>query len=88
MIFNRFEWRKDSINEYPKIHPTQKPINLLKRLIEVFTDEGDVVLDPVAGSASTLRACAELKRNAYGFEIKKDFYKMAKEKMISENILK
>lgn len=88
MIFNWFEWKKDPINEYPKIHPTQKPINLLKRLIEVFTDEGDVVLDPVAGSASTLRACAELKRNAYGFEIKKDFYKMAKEKMISENILK
>ena len=39
------------------------------------------------GSASTLRACAELKRNAYGFEIKKDFYNQAKEKMISDNIL-
>lgn len=39
------------------------------------------------GSASTLRACAETNRNCYGFEIKKDFYKMAKEKMISEDIL-
>ena len=39
------------------------------------------------GSASTLRACAELKRHAYGFEIKKDFYNQAKEKMISEDIL-
>ena len=87
MIFNWFEWKRDSSKQYPKIHPTQKPIILLKRLIEIFTDEGDVVIDPVAGSASTLRACAELGRNAYGFEIKKDFYNQAKEKMISEDIL-
>ena len=86
MIFNWFEWRRDN-KIYPKIHPTQKPIALLKRLIEIFTDEGDVVIDPVAGSGSTLRACAELRRNCYGFEIKKDFYNLAKEKMISEDVL-
>lgn len=86
MIFNWFEWKRES-KKYPKIHPTQKPIALLKRLIEIFTDEGDVVIDPVAGSASTLRACAELNRNCYGFEIKKNFYKLAKEKMISEDAL-
>ena len=68
---------------YPKIHPTQKPVNVLKRLIEIYTDPYDVVIDPVAGSGSTLRACAELNRNCYGFEIKKDFYKLAKEKMLS-----
>jgi site-specific DNA-methyltransferase (adenine-specific) len=39
------------------------------------------------GSATTLRACAELNRNCYGFEIKKDFYKLAKEQMINEDIL-
>ena len=83
MIFNWFEWKKDNSKEYPKIHPTQKPVNLLKRLIEIFTDEGDVVIDPVAGSGSTLRACAELNRSCYGFEIKKDFVKQAKEKMLS-----
>ncbi len=83
MIFNWFEWKRDSSKEYPKIHPTQKPVNLLKRLIEIFTDEGDVVIDPVAGSGSTLRACAELNRNCYGFEIKKDFYKKANEQMLS-----
>ena len=80
MIFNWFYWERDTI--YPKIHPTQKPINLLKRLIEIFTDEGDVVIDPVAGSGSTLRACSELNRSCYGFEIKKNFYKDAKEKML------
>lgn len=83
MIFNWFEWRRDNSKEYPKIHPTQKPVSLLKRLIEIFTDEGDVVIDPVAGSGTTLRACAELNRSCYGFEIKKNFYNDAKEKMLN-----
>lgn len=80
MIFNQFNWRKDS--GYPKLHPTQKPVNLLKELIQIFTDEGDTVIDPVAGSGSTLRAAYELRRNSYGFEIKKDFYKKANEEML------
>lgn len=72
MVFNVMDWVKDTNSE--KIHPTQKPVSLLKTLIEIFTDEGDVVIDPVAGSGSTLVAAIELNRKAYGFEIKKDFY--------------
>ena len=87
MIFNWFEWKRDNAKVYPKIHPTQKPVNLLKQLIEIFTDEGDVVIDPVAGSGTTLRACAELKRSCYGFEIKKDFYRYAKEKMLTNIVV-
>ena len=83
MVFNWFEWRRDSSKEYPKIHPTQKPINVLKRLIEIFTDEGDVVIDPCAGSGSTLRAAAEMGRNAYGFEVNTKFYTEATEKMLA-----
>ena len=82
MVFNWFEWKRDNKSEYPKLHPTQKPVNLLKRLIEIFTDEGDVVIDPVAGSGTTLRAAHELGRSSYGFEIDKTFYKDAKEKML------
>ncbi|MDD3138927.1 MAG: site-specific DNA-methyltransferase [Lachnospiraceae bacterium] len=82
MILNWFEWQRDSAKEYPKIHPTQKPVAVLKQLIEIFTDPGDVVIDPCAGSGTTLRACMELGRNSYGFEIKKDFYKRAKEEML------
>ena len=82
MIFNWMEWNRDNSRQYPKIHPTQKPVNLLKRLIQIFTDKGDTVIDPVAGSGTTLRACAELGRNAYGFEVDKDFYRNAKEKML------
>lgn len=77
MIFNWFPWEMEK--DKNKIHPTQKPIPVLKRLIEIFTDEEDVVIDPVAGSGSTLIACKQLNRSAYGFEIKKDFYKKAVE---------
>lgn len=82
MIFNWFEWKRDNSSEYPKIHPTQKPVSLLKKLIEVFTDDGDVVIDPVAGSGTTLRAALELNRNSYGFEVNRDFCKKANEEMI------
>lgn len=83
MIFNWFEWKRDSSKQYPKIHPTQKPVSVLKRLIEIFTDVGDTVIDPVAGSGTTLRAAAELGRNAYGFEIDKKIYRAATEQMLS-----
>ena len=81
MVFNWFKWEKDG-KEIPKIHPAQKPVAVLKRLIEIFTDEGDVVIDPCCGSGSTLRAAAELNRSAFGFEIDKTFYKRAKEEML------
>lgn len=82
MVFNWMNWVTDNT---PKVHPTQKPVPVLKRLIEIFTDAGDVVIDPVAGSGSTLRACAEINRECYGFEIKKDFFKLANE-MLLKNI--
>lgn len=82
MIFNWFQWEKDGKN-IPKIHPAQKPVCVLKRLIEIFTDEGDVVIDPCAGSGSTLRAAMELGRHSYGFEISKEFYRRAKEEMLT-----
>jgi len=81
MIFNWFQWEKDG-KDIPKIHPAQKPVKLMKRLIETFTDPGDVVIDPCFGSGSTGRACMELKRNFYGFEINKEFYRRAKEEML------
>ena len=80
MVFNVIDWEQDSRNAlYEKIHPTQKPVKLLEKLIEIFTDPGDVVIDPVAGSGSTLIAANNLDRKAYGFEIKKDFFRAATE---------
>jgi len=84
MIFNCIDWPRDNVNE--KIHPTQKPVALLEKLIKIFTDEGDVVIDPCAGSGSTLIAAENLNRKSFGFEIKMDFYTYAT-KWINENKL-
>ena len=75
------DWQKDSVTE--KVHPTQKPVRLLENLIEIFTDKGDVVIDPCAGSGSTLLAATHIGRPSYGFEIKKDFFKAANERVLS-----
>lgn len=82
MIFNWQYWVKDD-KSIPKLHPNQKPLNVLKPLIYLFTDENDVVIDPCAGSGTTLRAAKELKRNAYGFEISKEFFNRAKYEMLN-----
>lgn len=81
MIFNWFSWEKDG-KDIPKIHPSQKPVKVLKQLIEIFTDPGDVVIDPCCGSGSTLRAAMECGRSAYGFEIDRNFYQRAKDEML------
>ena len=81
MVLNWFEYCRDGNIE--KIHPTQKPVKLLKKLIEIFTDPGDVVIDPCAGSGSTLRAACETGRNSYGFEVSRNFYSLAINKMLT-----
>lgn len=86
MVFDWMPWERDG-DTYPKIHPAQKPVALLKKLIEIFTDPGDVVIDPCCGSGTTLRAAKELGRNAYGFEISKEFYRRAKTEMLDDNAL-
>lgn len=77
MVMNVIDWIQDDITSplYRKIHPTQKPIKLLEQLIEIFTDEGDVVIDPVAGSGSTIIAAENLGRKGYGFEIDRKLHK-------------
>lgn len=86
MVFNCIDWTKD--NDTPKIHPTQKPVKLLQNLIELFTDKGDVVIDPVAGSVTTLLAAMNCDRKAYGFEIKKNYYNEAKKLIEGKRIMK
>lgn len=81
MVFNWMEWKRDG-RDIPKIHPTQKSVGTLKDIIRIFTDPGDVVIDPCAGSGSALRAALELGRNSYGFEIDRKMCKRAREEMI------
>jgi len=77
MVYNIIDWERDTKTTVK--HPTQKPIGLIKKLIEIFTDPEDIVIDPVAGSGISLIAALELDRQSYGFEIKKDFHKDAME---------
>ena len=80
MVMNVMEWTREL--GAPKVHPTQKPIPLLESLIDLFTDPGDVVIDPCAGSGSTLVAAANLGRQPFGFEIDRRFVKAFNEQMV------
>lgn len=59
---------------YKAIHPTQKPVRLLERLLALTTQPGDVVLDPFSGSCSTAVACINTERKFIGFEIDSEYY--------------
>ena len=63
------------------LHPTQKPLALMKYLIEMVTIEGQVVLDPFCGSATTLVAAKELGRKYIGIEQNEEFYEIAKNRL-------
>lgn len=64
-----------------KTHPTEKPTTLLRYLIESITDEGDIILDPFAGTGSTLEAAKETGRGYIGIEIDEDFYEIMVERL-------
>lgn len=64
-----------------RIHPTQKPLELIKKLIELTTKENDIVLDPFMGSGTTAVACKELNRRYIGFEISNEYYKLSQERL-------
>jgi site-specific DNA-methyltransferase (adenine-specific) len=70
-------WEKNNhttSKEYCGWHPTQKPIELLERMILAYTNEGDTVLDIFSGSGSTMIACSRTKRNFIGSELDSDYY--------------
>ena len=64
-----------------RIHPTEKPIELLKRLIEIHSNKGSVVLDCFGGSFSTGLACMELAREFIGIELDNNYFEIAKERL-------
>ena len=72
-------------DHYSAIHPTQKPVRLIERLIFLVSKEGDTVLDPFSGSGSTAIACLNTGRNFIGFEIDKEYYYDSAMKRIQEH---
>ena len=64
-----------------RLHPTQKPVELLEYLVKTYTNEGDTVLDNCAGSGTTGVACKNLHRNLIGIELDKDYFEVAKNRI-------
>lgn len=62
-------------------HPTQKPCEVIYKLLNIHTKEGDLVLDPFIGSGTTAVACHKLNRKYIGFEIDKGYYDMATKRL-------
>lgn len=72
---------KESRNNYSAIHPTEKPVRLLERLLALVTKRGCLVLDPFGGSFSTVDACINLGLDCIAIEIDKEFYDHGKKRI-------
>ena len=71
-------------SEMDGFHPTQKPVDLLRYLIRTYSNEGDTILDNCMGSGTTAVACIKEKRHFIGFELNKDYYDKACQRIESE----
>lgn len=69
-----------------KLHPTEKPIDLLKLYISNSSQEGDIILDPFAGSGSTLVAAKELNRQYIGYEIDKEYFDVTCNRILNNKL--
>lgn len=70
------------VNNYSRIHSSQKPVELLEYLIKTYTDENDIVLDNAMGSGTTGVACKNLNRQFIGIESDQEIFKLAEERII------
>ena len=79
---------RNTVLRYPcgthEIHPTQKPVNLMRNLVLTSSNAGDTVLDPFMGSGTTAIACIREKRHFIGFELCKDYYDKAVKRIKAE----
>ena len=77
--------RDPNVLEFKKtrneLHPTQKPVDMTEYLIEKFSDEGNLILDPFMGSGTTGIACINTNRNFIGMELDKEYFDMANERI-------
>jgi len=87
-VFNLWEGNKLKSNilnykkDYGGLHPTQKPVELLKDLIQTYSNKGDIILDFTMGSGSTGVACEKTNRNFIGIELDEKYFEIAKERII------
>jgi DNA modification methylase len=80
-------WKSTEHNN-GKQHPTQKPIDLMERIILTSSKAGGVILDPFMGSGSTGVACANTGRNFIGIELDKRYFDIAQERIENARVIK
>lgn len=68
------------------LHPATFPIALAKRIIQLFTHEGELVLDPFVGSGTTLLAAQDLNRNAIGFDLQESYIDLCKTRLVNDGL--
>lgn len=78
-------WRFPRVSPDKLLHQNEKPVPLLERMIDSFSDIGDVVLDPFMGSGSTAVACMNMGRSFIGCEIDSGYYEIALNRIDAEN---
>ena len=78
-----FEYAPQGKPDDPRIHPTQKPVQLYKWLLQNYAKEGDTILDTHFGSLSIGIACHDLKFDLTAIELDKDYYEQAKQRLIN-----
>jgi site-specific DNA-methyltransferase (adenine-specific) len=76
-----FTWKRNKYDILGRTHPTQKPISLYKWILKNYAKQGDLILDTHVGSASSLIACEQMGFDYVGFELDKDYYKAAKQRI-------
>jgi len=81
----QFTYEKRDVRD-KELHPATFPISLAKKIIELFTHEGELVLDPFVGSGTTLLAAQDLNRNAVGFDLQKKYIELCKSRLSNDNI--
>ena len=73
--------QEDMKNKEKRYHPTQKPLRVMEWIIKRYTKEGEIVLDPFAGSGTTLVACKRLHRNYIGFELCDEYVRVSEKRL-------
>ena len=81
----QFYYEKRDIRD-KEIHPATFPLNLSKRIIELFSHQGELILDPFVGSGTTLLSAQDTNRNAIGFDLRKDYIKLTEQRLKSNNL--
>jgi site-specific DNA-methyltransferase (adenine-specific) len=75
-----------SPSKQERIHPTQKPLELMRSLVKIHTNVGDLVLDPFSGSGTTALASLGLQRNFIGFEISPEYFDKTHKRLFKESV--